>query len=231
METKQDKKNKRTIKIGTLGTLSSEVKDFFSERFIVKEISFERMLESGKSANLIFYGGGPDVGPKLYGEVVGKYTKSDKKRDDIFSKVFENWYHTPKLGFCGGAQFLTAASGGKLIQHVEGHNKGEHFINVHFEGNSRPSKFKMTSTHHQMMYPFNLEDSRYRLLGWASKFQSLVYLDGSNKQKSLPNKFVEPEIVYYPNSRSLAIQGHPEHLDCNEQTKELCLNLIEDYLY
>jgi len=217
----KQKSKKRNIIIGTLGSLSKETLDFFSLRFNV----------TGKSVNLLFFPGGPDVSPDIYGEQKGKYTISDKKRDNIFLKIFENWYHIPKLGICGGAQFLTVASGGKLIQHVEGHNKGPHDMSVHFDGNTNPSKFKITSTHHQMMYPFNLDSSKYQLLGWASRFKSLVYLDGENKQKELPNKFVEPEIVYYPSTRSLAIQGHPEHAECSDNTRDLCLTLIEDYLY
>ena len=81
-----------------------------------------------------------------------------------------------------------------------------------------------------MMYPFNLINNKYKLLAWSSKFLGNIYLNGEDKQIPLPDKFVEPEIVYYPFTRGLAIQGHPEYSDCPTSTKDTCLDLIEQYL-
>jgi len=225
-----DNNKKRSLYIGVENELSPNELDFFSSRFSVKQILFSDLLKKRQSLNFIYFSGGADVSPILYGEGnKGSRTMISAERDSLCKEIFEIYVTTPKLGICRGSQFVTAMSGGKLIQHVEGHGN-THDITMHFEGNSQPSIYKITSTHHQMMFPFNLPKHKYNILAWSTKHRSLVYLDGNDTQIELPEKFVESEIVYYPMTRSLAIQGHPEFDSCDKRTKEMCLNLIEDYL-
>ena len=68
-----------------------------------------------------------------------------------------------------------------------------------------------TSTHHQMMYPFNV--GGHQIIAWASRPLSDGYeLDDNTKLEKMPSN-KEPEIVYYPKTRCLAIQLHPEYMD------------------
>ena len=115
-------------------------------------------------------------------------------------------------------------AGGSLIQHVKGHDKSH---NISF--NYGKTLF-FNSSHHQMMYPFNLNKENYKLIAWSTYFQSPFYLNGNNENIKLPNNFLEPEIVYYKNIKSLCIQGHPEWENCPEETVRECLKLIEKYL-
>jgi hypothetical protein len=127
-------------------------------------------------------------------------------------------------------------SGGKLIQHVNGHsgNHTIHFkdsIKEYYQLNNRLYEYEITSTHHQMMFPYNIRNKKdYEILAWSSKFRSKTYLNGKNEEISLPENFVEPEIIYYPETYSLCIQGHPEMKTCPQDTVIKLLNLIDSKL-
>ena len=199
--------------------------------YTLKDIKDENFEISPKST-LVLFTGGADVDPNIYGESVGKHTHVDLERDKEEQQLFYKFDYLPKLGICRGSQFLTVMSGGRLIQHVTGH-RGNHYIHVKTDHLDNPGdylNYEITSTHHQMMYPFNLSPKNYVLIGWSKRFQSDAYLNGNNEQIVLPEGFVEPEIVYYPNSRSLCIQGHPEYPTCPNSTKRQMLILIDKFL-
>lgn len=172
--------------------------------------------------DLLVFTGGSDVNPDYYSEKLGKYTHIDKERDSFEYAVYDklNNRNVKKLGICRGSQFLTVLSGGKLIQHVNGH-MGEHTIET--QGSSR---FKMTSDHHQMLYPFELNKEQFKLIAWSEYFKSSTYLNGNNEEIDLNKDFLEPEIVYYNNTNSLTIQGHPEYSHCNKETSNYCKRLV-----
>ncbi len=174
--------------------------------------------------------GGSDVNPKLYRESEGKYTHINNDRDVREKGMCLTYSNTPKLGICRGAQFLTVLSEGRLIQHVNGHNT-PHNIQTSFEmADGHFKSYLMSSSHHQMMYPYGLSESEYNLLAWSEYFYSSTYLDGKNNEIELPEEFLEPEIVFYPKTRSLCIQGHPEYSEVPEETNEFILNLIKTFL-
>lgn len=177
-----------------------------------------------KTIDLVLFTGGEDVNPERYYEKVGKYTSINAVRDE---KEIDTYYrfngHCLLLGICRGNQLLTVLSGGKLIQHVEGHGR-DHFMMV------RDVRYKITSSHHQMIYPFDLSERDYELIAHSEYFQSNTYLNGNNEETELSKNFLEPEIVYYKNTNALCIQGHPEWSHCTKRTSNMCLNLIDKYL-
>lgn len=154
---------------------------------------------SPRNADLILFTGGEDVNPSLYGQKLGRYTYINKQRDIYEMEVFSKYKDTPKLGVCRGSQFLTVMAGGSLIQHVTNHGVFHPLI-------TKDGDFLISSTHHQMMYPFKVD---HELLGWSDK-RSTVFLDGNDE--SVPMA-VEPEVVWYPKAKSFCIQGHPEMMD------------------
>jgi GMP synthase-like glutamine amidotransferase len=182
-------------------------------------------VKDPKDIDLVLFTGGEDVDPQYYGEKIGKYTHINRSRDskevDTFYKFKNNSF---LLGICRGSQLLTTLSGGKLIQHVEGHCKDHSMV---VRGNMR---YNITSSHHQMLYPFDLNEKDYELVAYSEYFQSNTYLNGDNEEIELPKNFLEPEIVYYKNSNALCIQGHPEWSHCEKRTSQMCLNLIDKYL-
>lgn len=213
---------KRQIKI-VIDKYTNQYVRFLEKRFDVTILE----PESRRKPDLFVFTGGADVSPEYYGEDVGIYTGTDKTRDirdfSNFNKAKDN--HIPMLGICRGSQFLCVANEGKLIQHVSGHAmRGTHKITT------PRGIFDITSTHHQMMFPFGLPKNNYNIIARSSKKNSILYLNGDNKSVELPKTFVEPEIVKFPLTNSLAIQGHPEMNHCPENTVNYCLDLIDDII-
>lgn len=206
---------------------------------IVEFVTYEEFQTKYENSfpDLVLFTGGTDVDPKMYGDVKGKYTDSpDKERDIIESHIYDHYFisSVPKLGICRGAQLLCVKNGGLLIQHVEGHNSGNHetSINDDLENPDKVTNVIITpSDHHQMMYPYNLKERSYNIVGWSSKYMSSIYLNGKNENINLPEKFFEPEIVYFNNSNSLAIQFHPEYKTFPNTYKSYIGKLIRNILF
>ena len=124
------------------------------------------------------------------------------------------------------AQFLTVGSGGKLIQHVEGHRNCVDNITIS-ENFSSNRTIEIPSDHHQMMYPYNLPKDSYEIIGHSTYFKSDTYLNGDNENIELPNDFLEAEIVFYQKTNSLAIQSHPEWIsDLNNKSLNYIYQII-----
>jgi len=202
--------------------------DFLRLKFDINVVNFENGKNKIKDIDLALFTGGEDVDPAYYEESKGRFTSCNKKRDQIEHKMFMSSLSAPKLGICRGSQFLTVMCGGKLIQHVEGHGiGGTHPIDIVYPFEQ---KVEITSTHHQMLYPFNLPKENYLMCAYSTNHRSGVYLNGNNENISLPEDFVEPEIVYYPKYTSLAIQGHPESGVLSTDDKMFFLDYIEKML-
>lgn len=201
--------------------------DFLGLKFDLNVINYSNYTGEDQ-IDLVLFTGGEDVFPEYYGEKTGKFTLYNVKRDNIEAKIFNINHNVPKLGICRGSQFLTVMSGGKLIQHVEGHGiGGKHEIDIIYPFNT---KVEITSTHHQMLYPFNLPKENYIMCAYSTYNRSGIYLNGNNENIDLPNDFVESEIVFYPKSNSLAIQGHPESGVMSEEEKIFFLEYIQKIL-
>lgn len=221
--------NKQKFYVAYANNISSVLYDNFIKNVLSDyDVEILDLKNLKKFPNLIIFTGGEDVNPDYYNERKGKHTFCNKKRDEEEEKIFYNFSTTPKLGICRGAQLLTVLNGGQLIQHVENHTNCNHSIS--FFNEFKGLEIELPSTHHQMMYPYNLRKENYELIAYSTYFRSGVYLDGENKQKKLKNDFLEPEIVFYPSYNSLAIQAHPELISCDTTAfntiKSLILNKI-----
>ncbi len=145
--------------------------------------------------------GGADISPSLYNEppIIGSGPAEPSKRDIIEWETVREAVARKILviGVCRGAQLLCAYAGGSLVQDVGGHHS-DHFVETY-----TGSFLKVSSSHHQMMYPFNVE---HEMLAWCPKPLSDTYSSGV--VKAMPK--VEPEVVWFPKIKGLAIQCHPE---------------------
>lgn len=199
------------------------------DKFFLSNFNCELITEKDNiNPDIVVFTGGEDVSPNFYNEETGKYTHSNIERDIIEDGIFNKYKRKGCLfiGICRGAQFLTVMNNGKLIQHVEGHSVSK----THPIMDYSTSTYNMTSTHHQMMYPFNLDKKQYKLIAWSKYFRSETYLDGTNNEIELDLEFLEPEIVFYPDTKSLCIQGHPEYPICPQDTVKYIVDLINHYL-
>lgn len=158
-----------------------------------------------KPTDILILEGGTDVNPKLYNEIRGKYTSfPDTKRDAFEELLWTNAVNAGAgiLGICRGAQFGCVMNGGKLTQHIEGHTS-DHMIMT-----DTGKQLRVTSTHHQCMEP---KGTTHKLIGW--------------------NEFDDvPEIVFFPETRTLCIQGHPEFDHQASDFVKYSAELIKQYL-
>lgn len=177
-----------------------------------------KLTKNIEEADLLLLTGGSDISPRLYNEPTGSRTWANERRDAM---EVEAYYKAKELGIkvfgtCRGLQLLTALNGGRLIQHMQ--HPGSHKITL-FDG----QEVAVNSLHHQMCYPFNLDKTKYKILGFSNSI-SPVYLDGEDKQIELPENFVEPEIIMF-NENEMGVQYHPEMMPRNvdgfKATKEL----------
>lgn len=165
-----------------------------------------KIVDDITQADLVLFEGGEDVSPDLYNQIKHPLTSTNFERDlyemQIYKKAQKlNIYC---LGICRGSQFLTAMQPqGKLIQHQE-NPKAIHKMNT-IDGDI----IEVTSSHHQAMYPFNMNKEDYKILGWTKNI-SRFHQDGNLQELNPP---LECEVVWYPKTNCLCIQSHPEWQD------------------
>lgn len=184
------------------------------------------------SADIILFTGGEDVSPTLYGCKKHPTTMCNPERDNyeknIFSKVKANQLC---LGICRGSQFLCVMNGGKLVQNCNNHGIwGTHPIS--FANNMQ---YEITSTHHQMQYPYCLNPSEYKLLAVANQPTNPLgtVFEGDKIKSDFIRVFGEPEIVLYTQPKKpkcLAIQGHPEMMRPTSPTIKMLNELLDRIL-
>lgn len=159
------------------------------------------LMKKMNSDDVMIFDGGTDVSSVLYKEQKHPFSQHpDSERDLRERKYFIRAQSVGAacIGICRGSQFLTAMSGGKLIQHVTNHGTN------HFMKTNEGEQISITSTHHQQMWPFAVT---HDLLAWADHHAESFCEYGKD---FFVNR--QPEVVWYPQTRSLCIQGHPEYL-------------------
>lgn len=176
-----------------------------------------------EEADIVFFTGGEDVTPKLYGCKKHETTYNNWLRDKYEQEIFNNIRPDQLVvSVCRGSQWSCVMNGGKLVQNCDNHALwGTHEI-INADGDI----YDITSTHHQMQYPFDLDSKDYDILFWSKERRSTKY-EGDQIN---PNKIIkEPEIVLYHKEnkpKCLAIQGHPEMMVIGKLHKMLN-NLIK----
>jgi anthranilate/para-aminobenzoate synthase component II len=194
---------KKLIKVKVVGS-SQYYADFIENRVLVDDI---------KNADIVLFTGGEDVDPSVYGCEKHNRTYSNIKRDNIEKDVFKqiNPEKQIAVGICRGSQLMCALNGGILIQDCDHHALG----GTHQIVNKRTGEvFNITSTHHQMQYPYHLPSSDYEVL-YVAYGNRCSYYEGDKINVNPLVKYGEPEIVLYKkkgNPKCLAIQGHPEFM-------------------
>lgn len=184
--------------------------------------------------------GGEDIHPSLYGRPNrGSYVSATPSSRDVsewnlMQRAIDLKF--PILGVCRGAQMGCAAAGGILIQDVLGHGRG-HSI----ETNDGQILYT-TSCHHQMMYPWNV---KHELLAWTRPSFSWEQETGKHYQPlelgtlnggltddecKLAIEMKQPEIVWFPTIKCLAVQGHPEWMDEQCPFNTHVKGLIDEFL-
>jgi len=159
--------------------------------------------------------GGEDISPSIYGEKKGYFTQvsgltpRDEKEIKLYNYCIENGIFM--IGICRGLQLLSALNGARLIQDTTDHAGRSHKVKTWDN-----QVCEVNSLHHQMVYPWDLPEEDYKLLMY-SKGISKHYLNGDDEDINFSLKaidedglIIEPEAIYYPKTRCLGVQFHPE---------------------
>lgn len=163
------------------------------------------LVRNIEDAQVVFFTGGGDVSPKYYGCVQHPATWPSTYRDieeiEAFKKIRTNQI---AYGTCRGLQLLAVVNGALLIQDVTNHAGGSHMIT------NGEETYCVTSLHHQMVYPWNLDPKDYDILFWSDRKRSKHYEgDKIDSQKVI----VEPEVITFHKENMpfcFGVQGHPE---------------------
>jgi len=165
--------------------------------------------------DLIVFCGGSDVSPNFYDSPKSaRCGFTDETRDYYETDIFDIGKDIPKVGICRGSQFLCVASGGTLVQDLHGHNSGAHPIKL-----DDGRVIVVNSLHHQMALPPNDAD----VLAWAEPCRSQRYYGGSG----LLDVEEEVEAAFYPATRSLGVQWHPEIMEPDMDGYKYFMELLE----
>ena len=186
----------------------------------------QEVVDNIEDADVVIFTGGEDVFPVLYDEKKHPYTSYNRERDLKEAIIYDKAkkLNKPMLGICRGAQFLTVLNNGKLVQHVNGQPY------MHAVKDIDKNAYMVTSTHHQMMFPFNLADDDYTIIAHTTNL--------TTKWEGLPKGYEnypntdgrEIEVVHYPKTNCLCIQGHPEYEDADAKFVKYTNRYIQKYL-
>lgn len=161
-----------------------------------------------KEADVSLFVGGADLNPFLYDEAALPGTRYDDKRDKDDLEAWRASKGKFKIGICRGGQFLNVMNGGRLWQDVDNHTR-HHDIVDSFTGEVIP---QVSSTHHQQFRP------AYEAIVIATARETTFKASAgqrwtlSNNGTPLDDYYkVDHEVLFYPRSRSLCFQPHPEY--------------------
>lgn len=200
---------------------------YSDDAHLSKDGQFETVYHPSQLTNpdsILVLHGGEDISPSLYGQKPSKRTgASDELSARDLSEVLlarrAIELGIPIYGICRGAQLACAIAGGSLIQHVDNHVGHRHDV-VTKDG----ELYSSTTCHHQMMNPFKIP---HELIAWSAPSLSGRYIIEKEKEIEMP---VEPEVVFFPEIKCLAIQGHPEWMPKDSAFVQYCLKLVEEKL-
>lgn len=186
------------------------------------------LVDKIEDADIVLLTGGSDVDPSTYGKPAEPESYGNKSRDLFEISEYQNVRKDQLvIGICRGAQLLTVLNGGILVQHVTHHADGYHKM-IDGVGNI----FEITSLHHQMCYPFDLDKKDYEILFTSFPARSSVYKGaGVDEETIIANG--EPEVIVFHKDTEpigLGIQGHPEMMGLDSKTVSMYNDLIDQYL-
>ena len=161
-------------------------------------------VDNLEDVDLVVFTGGTDVNPLFYGEKPLDTTQTaDTDRDTLERGVYTRalFLELPMVGICRGAQFLNVMNNGKLVQHMHGHGNTEHEL---LAGGKVIDIVR--GDHHQSMLP----SGEHSLLSTSA--------DGVAEE------------IFWPLSRCLGVQWHPEWHDEGSDSWVRFQKMLELYL-
>lgn len=162
--------------------------------------------------------GGADINPALYKQPLGIYTSKPndtKDKLDILHYKQAKKDNIPIIGICRGAQLAHVLNGGTLTQDITNHT------NDHFITTKNNENFYVTSSHHQMMN----DDTNGELIAWATHTTQKQINPLKNKYEDI---YKTPEAIFYPKTKTLCLQYHPEWMEIDSKGYKWTIQLIKN---
>lgn len=203
------------------------IRVFCNPPFLGDEIHMFRsngytVVQDVAEADIVVFTGGADINPALYGEKPHPRTHFGYERDRLELQVYRKAKDKFKIGLCRGGQLLNVLSGGKLWQHVDNHH-GPHTIRDINTG----TLIRVTSIHHQSFRP-----GKNAVVVATTKLSTKKEaMNASWVKNQLPENHhheTDFEVLYYPETRCLCIQSHPE-MEHSDEAKNYFHELISRY--
>ena len=166
------------------------------------------LVKSVEEADIVCWLGGEDINPKIYGEKpAGAYGWSDARDLEDFN-IFQQAGRRFKIGICRGAQFLNCVppNNGRLWQDVDMHNGHDHPVTDYITG----EELMVNSLHHQQLRLSNKGELVAGCNLSREKNAYSAYWSFSDIESGKSEEDVDVEVAWYPGSRSLCFQPHPE---------------------
>lgn len=169
------------------------------------------VVDTIKESDICVWTGGEDIFPGLYGERPLQGTYFSRHRDKADLEAVKEAVEGNKflIGICRGAQLLNVIpNGGKLWQDVDNH---ESCIHKAFDCISG-QWIRVNSVHHQAL---RVTDEA-EIICWATestekRSESIVWnIKDLVNSRYDSEKDKDIEACWYPKTRSLLFQGHPE---------------------
>lgn len=182
------------------------------------------LVDSVEEADIVCLNGGADIATEIYEQT--PYSSSIPQAMSHRDKVEVAMYNVAReqgkfiLGICRGAQLANCLNGGKLWQHVNNH----HVSHLMYDKYTK-ERILTTSAHHQQMIPGPGAD----IIAVSSQSSLKVSDKGRMEFEPFKKKDEEGEdieVLWYPRTRSLCIQGHPEFAP-RTPFAEYCFKLTE----
>lgn len=221
----------KIVDLGNTFGMGVAAEIFGNDHTIVTPPTLHAAEKALEGADLLCFGGGEDVWPGLYGHSnVASHTSGISKRDIFESIVFDfaKVRKVPMLGVCRGAQFICARSGGSLIQDLSKHPFGGHLIQLNETQEDGRTEIFISSTHHQAMVPWKIP---HKLIGYFPNEKTINHTYDHVSEGTIdPFPNYDAEIVYFPQTNALAIQGHPEYFPTEHEVNQYTRRLVSIYL-
>ncbi len=161
--------------------------------------------------------GGSDIDPSIYKKEnykshISEYSMERDKREIALYKAAVK-KGKPVFGICRGLQLISALNGLSLIQHM-GH-PSSHLITVRDEDMNFTKEILVNNAHHQCVWTENkLEGDNFVVYGYTNLSKNHHY-----QEDEIIHCTVEPEIIWFPETKSLGVQFHPEWMSaCGDVT-------------
>lgn len=203
------------------------------------------IVETIGNADVVVWTGGEDIDPSIYSHRKLPKTYSNPMRDAADVSLYNmTEIGQLKVGICRGGQLLNCLNGGVLWQHVDKHGGCYHVVKDVVTGGTHT----INSLHHQQMLPppdqkhgaevvAFTRQSKFKEMGphtegWGLGRKWDAAINGKDVGAALAQDQkmwddVDIEVIWYPHTKSLCFQAHPEM--GHRETTDYFFDLVDRY--